>query len=111
MPVINPKNLSWTAPTENIDGTPIDYELAYDMGIGPVGGPYEVRSTFPGTLNPDGMYEADLPALNLEDGVEFGLVLRAFNVDLPEAPSAWTDEVEVLFTGKLPNAPAGLVAY
>ena len=108
---INPEKLSWTAPTTNVDGTPIDYELAYDLGIGPVGGPYEVRSTFPGTLNPDGMYEADLPALNLDEDVTYALVLRALNVNLPEAPSEWTGEVEIMFTGKLPNAPTGLLVY
>lgn len=53
--------LMWTAPTHNMDGSPIDYELAYELQEHDNG-----IASFPGTLNADGRYEiniADLPPL------------------------------------------------
>lgn len=107
---VNPENLSWTAPLTNTDGSLIDYALAYELGVGPVGGPYVATASFPGTLNPNGMYEAPLPALALDDDVPYGLVLNAFNTLAPDLKSDWSNEVEIIFTGKLPNVPTGLEA-
>jgi len=110
MPALNPQNLSWTAPTENVDGSPIDYPLAYTLGIGDPGGPYTEVASFPGALNPDGMYEAPLPDFDFPEDVVQAIVLRAFNTQQPDVQSAWTNEVEIFVTGKLPNAPTGFSA-
>lgn len=105
---VNPKDLNWTAPTENTDGTTIDYGLAYELGVGVPGGPYTAVASFPGTLNPDGKYSAPLPDLGLDDDVSYGIVLNAFNTLAPDLKSDWSGEVEIIFTGKLPNVPTGL---
>jgi len=76
-------NLTWTAPTENTDGSPIDYELAYNLYIDGV-----QALAFPGTLNPDGRYSfaaADVPQLQ-EPGT-YELTLTAFNTNVPDIES------------------------
>ena len=57
--------LSWTAPTENVDGSPIDYALSYELQEDDV-----PIISFPGSLNPDGTYSvllADVPTFTRGD--------------------------------------------
>jgi hypothetical protein len=76
--------LSWLAPTENVDGTPINYALTYQLYINGA-----ATMVFPGSLNPDGKYEfplADVPAL--QESGSYTLELTAFKegVDLEQNP-------------------------
>jgi hypothetical protein len=82
--------LAWLAPTQNVDGTDIDYALTYRLYVdaAPV-------STFPGSLNPQGRYTyplADVAALQAAG--EYVLTLTAFpeGVDLEAEPGQESDE-------------------
>ena len=86
--------LSWLAPTQNTDGTAIDYELSYRLYVDA-----QPVMTLPGTLNPDGRYSfplADVPALE-EPGV-YELTLTAFpqGVDLELEPERESGESNAL---------------
>lgn len=89
--MLNPRRITWTAPTENTDGTAIDYQLAYALLVDG-----EPVADFPGTLNPDGTYEAlfaDLPPIHGE--AEIALV--AFDVAIPDRRSAPSGTLQVAF--------------
>lgn len=104
---VNPQELSWTAPTENTDGSAIDYALAYELGwrIDPAAA-FEPVASFPGTLNQDGTYTADIPNFSFPADTVFQLALNAFRQDAPELKSDWSNTIEVLISGKVPLAPA-----
>jgi hypothetical protein len=51
MAIVNPRQFSWTAPTQNTDGTDITEALNYRLELD--GSPF---LDFPGVLNPDGKY-------------------------------------------------------
>lgn len=102
--------LSWLAPTQNVDGTDIDYALSYRLYVDatPV-------MTFPGTLNPDGRYQfplADVPAIS-EPGT-YTLKLTAFpdGVDLEQEPERESDPSNELAVTTLvivvPKGPSDL---
>ena len=98
--------LSWSAPTENEDGTPIDYDLAYNLYVDDA----ETASvSLPGTLNADGKYTAeltDIAALQLiAAGVEFAITLTAFDTDKPERESERSNAVVLLRVLADPKAP------
>lgn len=81
--------LSWLAPTQNVDGTDIDYSLSYRLYVDslPV-------MTFPGTLNPDGRYQfalADVPALGSEGVYELKLTAFPEGTDLDIKPELESD--------------------
>lgn len=103
---VNPQTLTWQAPTENVDGTPIDYELVYDLGV-TQGGLWEVIAQFPGTLNPDGTYSAPLADFAFEDG-EHTIGLRSVRADLPSLVSEWSNTVTFEVENDTPNPPAAL---
>ena len=108
MKVINPKKLSWKAPTENTDGTPIAGALSYTLGVMTDTGVFSDVASFPGSLNPDGTYEAlfaDMPAFGTGT-VE--LALKAFYVEQPELVSDWSSSITASFGVVNPNAPFGL---
>ena len=59
----NPANLKWRAPTENVDGTPIQGPLNYNLyrsDSEPVSKASGVFFVLVGTLQADGTYEAPL---------------------------------------------------
>lgn len=97
----NPRRIFWNAPTTNVDGSAIDYELAYNLyvdGAGPV-------ASFPGTLNPNGEYEflfADLPTFPKNQVLT--IALSAFSTANPTRESVPSTSVEVEFVG-IPSAP------
>lgn len=97
----NPTVLRWQAPTENEDGSPIDYELGYELYVDG-----EATATFPGRLNPDGTYEQaviDLFANTLYASYE--VALKAFRVDQPAEKSALSNVVTYTFDRRKPKAP------
>ena len=99
MAQINPKFISWLAPTENTDGSPIVGALAYRLMLD--GADF---ADFPGTLNPDGRYEQPLDVLGLPDG-EHTYALKAFYTDSPELISDPSASVTMITGVTAPNAP------
>lgn len=96
--------LKWQAPTENEDGTDIDYPLAYNLYVDD-----EPVLTFPGTLNDDGMYSfplADVPALSVPG--DYTLSLTAFEDGKPERESDHSGTIIVTRLPADPNAPRDL---
>lgn len=92
--------LRWTAPTENTDGSPIDYSLAYNLYVDGA-----LFSSFPGSLNPDGKYETDIAPLGLAKGTHT-LSLSAFDTAKPERESVRSNsiQIEVFVVPKPPMA-------
>lgn len=103
---INPTKLTWQAPTTNQDGSPIDYELDYEIGFisdgvaDPV--PYFV---VPSSLQPvEGTYELMLDELGLGQGT-YMLVMRANHRENLKRVSQWSSPVAFEFTTEIPSAP------
>lgn len=95
--------ISWSAPTENVDGTPINYELSYNLYINGIN-----SLVLPGTLNQDGKFEAELGVIAALDAIgTYVLTLTAFNVDTPAIESAESNSVTVI-TVAVPLEPADL---
>lgn len=104
----NPKTkLAWQAPTENEDGTPIDYALAFNLYIGDAP---TATVALPGTLNQDGSYTAELTDIaalqSIDAGVQVSLTLTAFETDDPERESEKSDPVLLMRVIADPKAPA-----
>jgi hypothetical protein len=98
--------LSWLAPTENTDGTPIDYSLTYQLYINGA-----ATMVFPGTLNPDGKYTfllQDVPALQEEGSYTIELTAFREGVDLSEFPELESDKSgSIIVTTVLVIRPKG----
>ncbi len=101
--------LNWQAPTTNVDGTPIDYPLDYELGArdsanGP-DGDITAMVTIVGTLQPDETYVAPIDQMEFGLG-SYDLALRAINRDEPEHVSAWSNTVPLTVTpDPTPAAP------
>lgn len=108
----NKTQISWQAPVENTDGTPIDYPLDYELAIRSEGAAdYNPVSVFPGTLNPDGSYNAQLADFAVFDSLgTFNVAMRAINRDKPSAVSDWSNEITFVLSAEIPMAPFGLAA-
>lgn len=104
---LNPTTMSWNAPTTNIDGTPIDYELEYEVGLhtGEQGG-YEPLLTIPGQLREGETYEAPISDLMLEHG-ENTIAIRSFAKQDPDRISEWSEPVTFRLQ-PVPSAPLEL---
>lgn len=105
---LNPTTLSWQAPTTNVDGTPIDYELEYEVGIASENteGDYAPLATIPGQLRENETYEAPISDLPLEYG-EHTIALRSFEKAMPERVSQWSEPVTFMLE-TVPSAPLEL---
>lgn len=105
---LNPTTLSWNAPTTNVDGTPIDYELEYEVGLAPEGavGDYQPLVTIPGQLREDETYEAPISDLPLEYG-EHTIAMRSFEKAMPTRVSAWSEPVTFMLQ-TVPSRPLEL---
>lgn len=104
MTKINPKSLSWSAPTEDTQGNPITEPLNYTLGVD---GAETV--SFPGTLNADGKYSVAFSDFEITDGAHT-LALKAFYTSNPELASGWSNSAYVLLGVGAPKAPFGLAA-
>jgi hypothetical protein len=106
---VNPKTISWSAPTTNTDGTEIAYALEYevgrvsDAGIDPI-------MVVASQLQEGGQYNAPITDISLDYG-EHTLVLRTFAKDDPERKSDWSESVTFALSAEIPNAPLDLSAY
>lgn len=103
----NPETMSWTAPTTNVDGTEIDYELEYEVGVYTEDAQdFEPVVTMPGQLQIDGRYTAPIAMLSLVEG-EQTIALRSFAKDQPELKSEWSQSVTFVVAA-VPSAPLEL---
>lgn len=99
------KDLRWIAPTENTDGTPIDYDLAYNLYAD--GQPI---ASFPGTLNPEGQYTFPLADVGaMQDPGDYNLTLTAFDTALPDRESEPSNGIVIRRVAG-PFAPAAFSA-
>ena len=99
------EELHWQAPTENTDGTPIDYELDYELGVDEV-----PTVTMVGSLQEDGTFRAPLNLMSFEVGT-YALQLRAINRDQPEFISGWSNSIPLeVLADPVPAAPVLLPA-
>jgi hypothetical protein len=99
----NPQTLSWRAPTENVDGTPIDYELNYELGFDLPDGSTQVMVTLPEALNPEGLFEAPINAMDFDNG-EWTIRVRALSEEHEGRISAWSNGITFAI-GAQPNPP------
>lgn len=104
------QNLTWVAPTENVDGTAIDYALTYRLYIDGV-----ATMTFPGTLNETGLYSfalEDVAAITDAGLYTFKLTAFPQGVDLdqePERESAKSNGIQITAVlVVVPKGPADL---
>lgn len=104
---VNPSVISWNAPTTNTDGTEIQYEVNYLVGIGTSADTIEPMMTLPAQLQEDGRFEAPIELLALENGEHF-LALKAFAKEDPERVSEWSAPVQFAISEEIPDAPFGL---
>lgn len=103
---INPKTLSWQAPTTNVDGTPIDYELDYELGVVD-NGVTTAKLVIPAQLNETGAYEAAIANMGFAYG-EHTVALRTFAKDDPARKSAWSNSVNFILSRRIPSAPTNV---
>lgn len=103
----NPETMSWEAPTTNVDGTEITYDLEYEVGLKTKEGPFDVIVTIPGQLQDGGRYTAPLSDLALDYG-EHTIAMRSFAKDDLSRVSAWSEPVSFVLSEEIPNAPLEL---
>lgn len=103
---INPKTLSWQAPTTNTDGTPIQYALEYELGV-ETNGAFVPQLTVPAQLNSDGRYEAAIEGMAFEYG-QHTVAMRTFAKDEPARKSVWSASVNFTLSRQIPNPPMDL---
>ena len=104
MATINPTTLSWNAPTENVDGSPITDPLSYRLVVD--GADF---LDFPGTLNPDGSYSVATVDLGLPNGI-FQMELKTFYEEAPELISDPSNSIVIGLGVTSPNPPTAFSA-
>ncbi|WP_417500771.1 hypothetical protein [Marinobacter sp.] len=105
---VNPTTLSWQAPTTNVDGSLIDYELEYEVGIAgdSTEGDYAPLATIPGQLRERETYVAPIADLPLDHG-EHTIALRSFDKAQPDRMSEWSEPVTFMLA-TVPERPLEL---
>lgn len=103
--------LKWSGPTENVDGTPVDYPLDYELGAAATGAQLVPQVTIVGTLQPDNTYLAplaEMPAFAAPGTYDLGL--RAINREFPDSMSDWSNRVQLVVSASTPRPPVLLDA-
>ena len=108
MSKVNPSVILWDKPQNNVDGTPIDYPLEYEVGLADENGDIQPKATIVGSLQAnDTTYEAPIKDMGLQAG-EHEMAIRSFEKDNPLRKSVWSDTVNFTITKVLPEAPKNL---
>lgn len=112
MSKVNPKEFSWEAPTERVDGQPIEYDLNYEVGVvqpDSSGGTTVVpKYTVVGSLREaDGKYVAPIEDMSFDYG-SHTVTLRAFSTENPDLKSEWSNTTDFLIENANPSAPLAL---
>jgi len=100
----NPTVFRWRAPTTNEDGTPIDYDLNYELGEQDDLGAFAPKASIVGSLQVDDVYEAPVGDMLWEAG-EHTVALRAVNSEDTDKVSDWSNPVTFIWSDRIPNAP------
>ena len=104
MAKLNPVTLQWEAPTQNTDGSAITEPLSYRLMVD--GADF---LDFPGNLNPNGLYEAEIAPMNIPKGPHT-LNLKAFYRDNPDLISDPSGPLEIVMGVGRPNPPTAFSA-
>lgn len=104
MAKINPSEFSWSAPTENVDGSPIADDLSYTLMLDGVD-----FLSFPGSLNADGKFFETTENMNLPLGLSI-VTLKAFYINAPTLISDPSNGIDILVGVGQPNPPLALDA-
>lgn len=99
MAKINPTEFSWTAPTQNTDGSAIVGELSYILVLGSTD-----FLSFPGSLNPDGKFYESTENMNLPEGAST-VALKAFYIDEPSLVSDPSNSLDIIMGVTSPDVP------
>ncbi len=95
--------LTWTAPTQNEDGTPLVDLAGFKIYGGQAqGGPYPVTIDVPDPL------ATTFTVPNLTDGLTYFFVTTAYNSASEVQESAWSNEVSKTIPFPIPNPPGML---
>ncbi len=95
--------LTWTAPTQNEDGTPLTDLAGYKIYMGQVqGGPYPVSIDLPVPT------ATTFTVPSLTEGVTYYFVSTAYNSASTVQESAWSNEVSKTIPFPVPNPPSML---
>lgn len=98
----NPSNFSWVPPTENVDGSPVNGPLSYNLyRINEATGENSLFYVVVGSLNPDGTYTA--PIENFPPGRHV-IALSAVDADADESALSNTMGFD-LTSGVFPRPP------
>ncbi len=96
--------LTWTAPTQNTDGTPLTDLAGFKLYLGQTaGGPYPVSVDIPDPL------ATTFTVPNLTDGVTYYFVSTAYNSAATVQESDISNEVSKLIPFAVPNPPSMLI--
>ena len=108
-PVVSPATcaITWTAPSTNVDGTPLVDLARYEVQVGSAPGTFSSPAVAVPVVAPAPVPGSSVTWLcvGVTDGQRYARV-RA--VDLAGNPSAWTAEVPFLFDAVAPAAPTGV---
>lgn len=107
MAKVNPTKLTWTAPTTNTDGTPIQYEVDYELGVVGEDGGITPKLVVVGELRDSDDYVAQISEMGFEKGTH-KVALRALAADDPERASEWSAPVSFTISDEIPNPPLDL---
>jgi hypothetical protein len=102
---VNPTQMTWQAPTQNVDGTPIDYVLNYEVGLEDANGQLQPSMVIPGQLQDGGDYTAPIADLGLAAGSTYRIALRTFAKDEPARKSVYSEMVDFAISDRIPNPP------
>ena len=95
--------LTWTAPTQNTDGSPLTDLAGFKIYVGTTqGGPYPVSVDIPDPL------ATTFTVPNLTEGTTYYFVSTAYNSAATVQESDFSNEVSKLIPFKVPNPPSML---
>ena len=108
---VNPTILSWKAPTTNVDGTPIDYALEYEVGLVGADGSIAPLMVVASQLQTGDTYEAPIADLGLEVGQTYAIAMRTFAKEQPSRKSTWSAQVEFAISNRIPMPPLSVAVH
>ena len=101
---INPERFRWKAPENNQDGTPIDYELDYELGLMNEDGEIVPFVVIPEKLQDNEYYTAEIEQFDLDAG-QFEFAIRSFAANDRDRKSQWSETVEFAISDRIPSLP------
>lgn len=106
MSQVNPTKLTWRGPSTNTDGTPIQYDVNYELGVVGDDG-ITPKLVVVANLRESEDYEAQISEMGFDKG-SHEVVLRAIPADDPTRASEWSEPVSFIISDEIPNPPLEL---